>query len=176
MVALIDLTVWCFPCFVFFQNSLKYGQGSIRNVRHIGHSTHRPMSSLRKSAIKPTTTTTSLKQQNRGVRNSVFDATNELVYCLYISYRIWATHFSLFYFPLRFLGPKSDRVCLLWKLVDMRCHFQTRSRLSTKLFGVFCGFLWNSVKYGLGSLRKTPTDGTPPLGSGPTSGQLATYS
>ena len=29
------------------------------------------------------------------------------------------------------------------------------------------GFLRNSRKYGLGSLRKTPTEGTPPIGLGP---------
>ena len=31
----------------------------------------------------------------------------------------------------------------------------------------------DSRKYGLGSLRKTPTEGTSPIGPGPTSGQLA---
>ena len=42
-----------------------------------------------------------------------------------------------------------------------------------KQFGVYCGFLQNSRKYGLGSLRKTPTEGISPLGPGHTSGQLA---
>ena len=35
-----------------------------------------------------------------------------------------------------------------------------------------CGFLLNFRKYGLGSLRKTPAEGTPPTGPGATSGQL----
>ena len=35
------------------------------------------------------------------------------------------------------------------------------------------GFLRNSRKYGLGSLWKTPTDGTVPTSPGPTSGQLS---
>ena len=34
-------------------------------------------------------------------------------------------------------------------------------------FGVFRGFLRNSRKYGLGSLRKTPTEGTQLIGLGP---------
>ena len=33
-------------------------------------------------------------------------------------------------------------------------------------------FLWLSCKYGLGSLRKTSTEGIPPIVPGPTSGQL----
>ena len=43
------------------------------------------------------------------------------------------------------------------------------------LFGVFRGFLRNSRKYRLGFLRKTPTEGTPPIGPGSTSGQLALH-
>ena len=57
-----------------------------------------------------------------------------------------------------------------WKTGSAR--FKPRSRLSAHPFGVFRGFLRNSGKYGLGSLRKTPTEGTPPIGPGPTSGQL----
>ena len=34
-------------------------------------------------------------------------------------------------------------------------------------------FLRNSRKYGLGSVRKTPTEGTPPIDPGPIIGQLA---
>ena len=45
--------------------------------------------------------------------------------------------------------------------------FKPRSRLSTQPFGVFRGFLRNSLKYGLGSHRKTSTEGTPPTGLGP---------
>ena len=43
-----------------------------------------------------------------------------------------------------------------------RCQVQSRSRLPTKPFEAFRGFLQNSGKYGLGSLRKTYT------GRGPT--------
>ena len=50
-------------------------------------------------------------------------------------------------------------------------HNHTPNRLS--LFGVFRGFLRNSLKYGLGSHRKTPTEGIPHIGPGPTSEQLA---
>ena len=35
------------------------------------------------------------------------------------------------------------------------------------------GFLRNSHKYGLESLRKTPTEDTPPIGPDPKSGQMA---
>ena len=45
--------------------------------------------------------------------------------------------------------------------------FEQRSHLSIG------GFLRKSRKYGLGPLKKTPTEGTPPIGPGPTSGQLA---
>ena len=38
---------------------------------------------------------------------------------------------------------------------------------------VFCSFLQNSHEYGLGSLRKTPVEDTPPIGPGPTCRQLA---
>ena len=58
-----------------------------------------------------------------------------------------------------------------WKMRDAK--FKLRSRLSTKSSGVFRGYLRNSSKYGLGSLRKTLTEGTPLVGSSPTSGQLA---
>ena len=45
-----------------------------------------------------------------------------------------------------------------WKTGGVR--FKPLSRLSTQPFGVLRGFLRNSRKYGLGSLRKTPTEGT----------------
>ena len=44
-----------------------------------------------------------------------------------------------------------------WKTGGAR--FKPWSRLSTKPFGVFRGFLRNSRKYGLGSLRKISTEG-----------------
>ena len=50
---------------------------------------------------------------------------------------------------------------------------QTTVALVDQAFGVIRGFLRNSRKYGLGSLRKTPTKDTPPMDPGPTSGQLA---
>ena len=58
-----------------------------------------------------------------------------------------------------------------WKTRGAR--FKPPSRLSTKPFGVFRGFLRNSRKQELGSLRKTPTEGTSPVGPGSRSGQLA---
>ena len=58
-----------------------------------------------------------------------------------------------------------------WKMGGAR--FKPWSCLSTQLFGVFHGFLRNSCKYELGSLRMTPTEGMPPIGPDPTSGQLA---
>ena len=58
-----------------------------------------------------------------------------------------------------------------WKTGGAR--FKPRSRLSTKLFEVFPGFLRLTRKYGLGSLKKTSTESIPPIGPGPTSGQLA---
>ena len=51
-------------------------------------------------------------------------------------------------------------------------RFNPRSHLSIQLFGIFRGFLRNSCKNGLGSLRKTATQGTPPPGP-PISEQLA---
>ena len=51
--------------------------------------------------------------------------------------------------------------------------FKPWSCLSTQLFGDFRGFLGNSRKYGLGSLRKAPTEDIPTTGPGPTSGKLA---
>ena len=44
-----------------------------------------------------------------------------------------------------------------WKMGGDR--FKPRSHLSTQPFGVFRGFLRNSRKHGLGSLRKTPHGG-----------------
>ena len=55
-----------------------------------------------------------------------------------------------------------------WKTGGAR--FKPRSPLSTEPFGDFRGFLRNSCKYGLGSLRKTPMEGTPSIGLSPTSG------
>ena len=40
--------------------------------------------------------------------------------------------------------------------------FKILSRMSTQPLGLFNGFLRNLRKYGLGSLKKTPTEGTPP--------------
>ena len=51
--------------------------------------------------------------------------------------------------------------------------FKSRSRLSNQPFRVFRGFLRNSRKYGLGSLRKIPTEDNPPIvGPGSTSKKL----
>ena len=62
--------------------------------------------------------------------------------------------------------PVAEWVCVQsWKTGSAR--FYPRSRLSTQPFGVFRGFLRNSRKYGLGSFRKTPTEGIPPIGLGP---------
>ena len=57
-----------------------------------------------------------------------------------------------------------------WKTGGVR--FKPRSRLSTYPFGDFRSFLRSSRKYGLGCLRKTPTEGAPPVVPGPTSRQL----
>ena len=65
------------------------------------------------------------------------------------------------------------RAVLSLKLVGGGARFNLWSRLSTSPFGVFLGFLQNSRKYGLGSLRKKPTDCIPLAGPGPTSEQLA---
>ena len=43
-------------------------------------------------------------------------------------------------------------------------YFQGSSFHSSRNYG---GFLRNSRKYRLGSLRKTPTEGNPPIGLGP---------
>ena len=47
-------------------------------------------------------------------------------------------------------------------------RFKPQSRLSTQPFRVFRGFLRNSHKYGLGSLKKITKEGTPPTCPGPT--------
>ena len=52
-----------------------------------------------------------------------------------------------------------------WQMGGAR--FTPRSRLSTQPFEVFRNFLRISRKYGLGSLRKTSTKGTPPIELGP---------
>ena len=51
-------------------------------------------------------------------------------------------------------------------------RFNPQSRFLTYPFRVFHGFLRNLCKYGLGSLRKTPTEGTPNIVPDPTSRQL----
>ena len=68
--------------------------------------------------------------------------------------------------------PVAKRVCAQSRQTR-GARFNPWSRLSMQPFGVFRGFLRNSRKYGLGSLRKTPTEGTSPTGPGPTSEQLA---
>ena len=57
-----------------------------------------------------------------------------------------------------------------WQIGGAR--FKPWSRLTTQPLGIFCDFLRNSRKYEVGSLRKTPTEGTPPKSPDPTSGQL----
>ena len=81
--------------------------------------------------------------------------------------------FSLIYkIPFTAAPPVAERFCAQsWQTECGR--FNPRSCLSTYPFGVFGGFLRNSHKYGLGSLRKTPMAGTLPTGPGLTSGQLA---
>ena len=56
------------------------------------------------------------------------------------------------------------------KLVDGRCRAQSTVTLVDQAVGNFCQ---KSRKYGLGSLKNTPMESTPPTGLGPTSGQLA---
>ena len=60
-------------------------------------------------------------------------------------------------------GPTCSETVQRSKLVDERgfnqTRFNTRSRLSAYPFGVFCGFLRNSSKCGIGSLRKTSHGG-----------------
>ena len=51
-------------------------------------------------------------------------------------------------------------------------RFKPRTFLSIQPFGVFLCFLRNPRKYKLGSLRKTPTEGTLPMGPGHTSREL----
>ena len=53
-------------------------------------------------------------------------------------------------------SPTSGRVVLHSKLVDGGCRVQFPVVLVNLVFGVFPGFLWDSHKYGLGSLRKFP--------------------
>ena len=58
------------------------------------------------------------------------------------------------------------------KLEDGKFQVQTPVVLVDLLFGVFRGFLRNSFKYRLGSLRKTPMESIPPTVPSPTSEQL----
>ena len=59
------------------------------------------------------------------------------------------------------------------KLEDGRCQVQTPVSLVDLAFGVFRGFLRNSRKYGLGSLRKYPTEHSLSTRPGSTSGHFA---
>ena len=61
--------------------------------------------------------------------------------------------FSLHY------GTTSGRAVLRSKLEERRCRVQFQSRFLILPFAVFCDFLRNSRKYGLGSIRKTPHGG-----------------
>ena len=62
--------------------------------------------------------------------------------------------------------PVAEQFCAEnWQSGSAR--FILRSRLSTQPFGVFRGFLRNTRKYGLGFIRKTPTEGTAPFGLDP---------
>ena len=66
--------------------------------------------------------------------------------------------------------PTSGRAVLCSKLVDGKCQAQSPIMLVDLAVR---SYLQNSHKYGLGSLRETPKEGTPPAGPGPISGQLA---
>ena len=44
----------------------------------------------------------------------------------------------------------------IWKIIPGGARFNPRSRMWTKPFGVFRGFLRNTRKHGLGFLKKTP--------------------
>ena len=66
---------------------------------------------------------------------------------------------------LSVLGPTSGYA---QKLVDGRCQVHASVALVDLAVQSFpFVFLRNSRKYGLGSLKKTPTVGTPPIGLGP---------
>ena len=58
-------------------------------------------------------------------------------------------------------APTSDGVVLRSKLVDERYQVQTLIALVDLAFEIFLGFLRNSRKHGLGSLRETPMEGIP---------------
>ena len=53
LVALVDLAVHSFPCFL--RNSRKYGLGTLSKTPHGGHSTHKSRSPMIQSTLKPTT-------------------------------------------------------------------------------------------------------------------------
>ena len=63
--------------------------------------------------------------------------------------------------------------CVL-KVVDVRCQVQFPNALVdlAVFLEFFLCFLKNSPKYELGSLRKIPMEGIPPIGPDPISGQL----
>ena len=61
------------------------------------------------------------------------------------------------------------------KLVDGRCQVHSSVALVDVAIRSFPWFSPNSSKYELRSLRKTPTEGIPPIVPGPTSGQLDSY-
>ena len=84
--------------------------------------------------------------------------------CMYVSVT-WTI-------PKLVAPPVSERFCVQNWLTE-GARFNPRSHLSTQSCGVFHGFLRNSPKYGLGSLRKISTDYTPPVGPDPTNGQFA---
>ena len=99
--------------------------------------------------------------------------------CLHICVRLqlsflnvkWDLTFEILIFithsPHQWLSGNAQN----WKIGGAR--FKSLSQLSTQPFGVFQGFLRNSHKNGLGSIRKTPTEVTSPLDRGPISWQLA---
>ena len=61
--------------------------------------------------------------------------------------------------------PVAELLCAQsWKMGGGKLN--PRSCLSTEPFRVFRGFLRNSLKYGLGSLKKTPTEVILPIGLG----------
>ena len=73
------------------------------------------------------------------------------------------------------LGPNHCGADLRSKLVDKRCQVQSSVALVDLAVRIFSCFFRNSRKYGVGSLRKIPTEDTPPIGPGPRSpprGQL----
>ena len=58
--------------------------------------------------------------------------------------------------------PTSDRIVLLLELVDWKCRVQSLVAYADLGVLIFPWFSPISRKYGLGSLRKTSKEGTPP--------------